>query len=353
MFDIEKFRNYDFGNSVVSDNRVWVTSDDVCTSFGMDGKFADSSVIPYFSFSADLFKGEFSDPGKIPGAVIEKLEISDISVDEKNKKYSVKLVYVFNGERRELAFPAKRISFTPMKYRGMSYRNMYDTWFRDIEKTAYVESSKYFREEETFDLEDGYSVNVKTYADIEEKSPQYHIEKASLRRCELFKDGRSVYAWSDTDNSNPRIFFDFIRHSNGHRYFPFHIDLYGISYLDIDSGEAYHYIPEGYQHDAEWTYGESFIVTGVFYDKDTDLIAYEGCYWACPSDVMVGDFSQPLNYDPHLVSVYEVIEPDGEECCDIDFGRFEGGLLFVKCDQSEERSVSCAEIFERIKKMRQ
>lgn len=93
-------------------------------------------------------------------------------------------------------------------------------------------------------------------------------------------------------------------------------------------------------------------MTGVFYDKDTDLIAYEGCYWGGPSDVMVGDLSQPLNYDPHLVSIYEMLEPD-EDFCDVDFVRFEDGLLFVKCDQGEERSVFCSEISDRIKKKRQ
>lgn len=349
MFDIEKLQKYDFTNGVISDNWAWTTDNNVCTGFGMNAKFADNSEIPYFSFGADLFKGEFLNPGKISGAVIEALEAS---VDEKGERYSVKIVYTFGGERRELSFRAKRLSFTPMKYLGMSYRNMYDVWVKDLEKIAYVESAAYFRDEETDELEDGYSVNVKRYADIDERSPQYHIEKASLRRCELFKNGELIFRWADTDNSNPRTFFDFIHHSSGRVYFPFHIDLYGISYLDIDSGEVFHYIPEGYQHDAEWTFGESFIVTGVFYDKDTDLIAYEGCYWGGPSDVMVGDLSQPLNYDPHLVSIYEMLEPD-EDFCDVDFVRFEDGLLFVKCDQGEERSVFCSEISDRIKKKRQ
>lgn len=350
MFNIEEFRKYDFHNSVIVENWVWQTDDGVCVGFGMDGKFADNIDIPYFTFGADLIKGEFTSPGKIPGAVIEDIEVLKTSAEE---NYSVKLVYTFNGERKELSFPAKRISFTPMKYRGMSYRNMYDAYLTDLEKTAYVESAEYFKDEETEELEDGYSVNIRRYADIEERSPQYQVEKASLRRCELLKDGVSVFGWADTDNSNPRAFFDFIHHSNGRVYFPFHIDLYGISYLDLNSGEAYHYIPEGYQHDAAWTFGESFIVTGVFYDKETDLIAYEGCYWGGPSDVMVGDFSQPLNYDPHLVSVCKMIDPDGEDCCDVDFARFEDGKLFVKCDQSEEKSVFCSEISEKIGKKRQ
>lgn len=353
MFDIERFREYDFRNSVVAENWVWVTDDGIYTGFGMEGKFADNDDIPYFSFGADLYKREFTNPGKMPGAVIEVFQLSEIPSDDKDKKYSVKIVYSFNGERRELSFPAKQLWFTLMKYRGMSYRNMYDAWLKDLEKIKYVESTEYFRDEETTDLSDGYSVNVKSYADIEEKSPQYQIMKASLRRCELLKDGVSIFGWADTDNSNPKAFFDIFTHSNGRRYFPFHIDLYGISYLDLGSGEVYYYIPEGHQHDAEWTFGESFIVTNVFYDKNTDLIAYEGCYWGGPSDVMVGDFSQPLNYDPHLVSIYEMIDPDGEECCDVDFGRFEDGRIFVKCDRSEERSVFCSEIFEKLKQARE
>lgn len=349
MFDIDKFNAHDFKKSVIEDMWLWGKDDGTFTSFGFEGRFFDNAECPYFHVGFDLFPGEFTDRGKKIGAEIESLEISAAE----SERYSVRLAYMLGGERGEMVFPAKKASFDLYKYLGMSYRNMYDVWLKELEKSAYVESAEYFRDEETHELEDGFSLNIKSYADIEEKNPQYQIIKASLRRCGLFKNGKPFYSWADTDSSNPHEFFDFVHHSNGHRYFPFHIELYGISYLDLDSGEVYHYIPEGYRHPVEWTYGESFIVTGVYYDRETDLIAYEGCYWGGPSDVMVGDFSEPLNYDPHLISVHKIIDPEWEEVDDIDFARFEGGELVVKCDYETEKTILCAELSERIRKMRQ
>ncbi|MDE7230852.1 MAG: hypothetical protein K2N56_10270 [Oscillospiraceae bacterium] len=345
MFDIEKFNSYDLGKSVIEDMWFWVRDDETYTSMGFNARFFDNAGCPFFHVGFDLFPEEFPYREKIIGAEIESMELSSVEPE----RYSVKITYKYNGERGEMTFPAKKPSFELYKYLGMSYRNMYDVWLKDLEKSAYVESAEYFRDEETHELEDGFSLNIKSYADIEEKNPQYKIMKASLRRCELFKNGEPFFNWADTDSSNPHEFFDFVHHSNGHRYFPFHIELYGISYLDLDSGEVYHYIPEGQRHPAEWTYGESFIVTGVNYDRKTDLIAYEGCYWGGSNDVMVGDFSEPLNFDPHLISVHEIIDPEWEEIDDIDFVRFEGGELVVKCDYETEKTVSCAVFLEKIK----
>ena len=347
MFDIENFRTYDFGKSVIEDMRLWYRTDDnTYTSLGFDAGFFNNPDCPYYSFGCDLFPEEFQYFGKIIGAEIQSF---DISVIEPEKRYSVKLSYTLDGQHGQQEFSAKNVSFNLYKYLGMSYRNMYDTWEKDLEKCAYVECADYFKEEETEELEDGYTLNIKTYSDIEVKSPQYKIMKASLRRCVLFKDGKQVYQWVNTDSSNPYTFFGFIYHSNGHRYFPFHIDLYGISYLDLESGEVYHYIPEGYRHPVEWTLGESFIITSVNYDKDSNLVAYEGCYWAGPGDVMVGDLSNPLGFDPHLVSVHEILDPEYDEIDDVDFVSFSNGNLIVKCDYKTEREVSLDMLFQKIK----
>lgn len=347
MIDFEKFNALDFKKSVIEDVRLWYSEKDkTYFCFGIDGKFFENTECPYFTFSADLFPGEFNDPGKITGAEILSL---DISFSESFERYSVKLVYLFNGERCELSFPGKRASLELLKYRGMSYRNMYDECLKNLGKTAYVECEKYFRDEEIDELEGGFTVKVKIYSDIEKKGPQYEVVKASLRRCELLKDGKPVYNWADTDNSNPRAGFNFVHHSNGHIYFPFHINLYGISYLDLETGEVYHYIPEGLSHNADWMLGESFIVTDVNYDSKTNLVAYNGCYWACPSDVMVGDLSDPLNFDPHLVSVNSIIDPESDECYDTDFVNFGSGKLIVKCDDTVEHEISYGLLREKIK----
>ena len=350
MFDIDKFRSYNFEKSVIEDMRLWHRTDDnKYTSFGFDAKFFDNIDCPYYSIGCDLFPEEFQYFEEISGAEIQSLEISEILENIPEKKYSVKISYTLEGRYGEENFSAKNVSFSLYKYLGMSYRNMYDVWEKGLDKCAYVESDEFFKEEETHELEDGYTLNIKTYSDIEEKSPQYKIMKASLQRCRLFKNGEQVFQWVNTDSSNPRTFFDFFLHSNGHQYFPFHIDLYGISYLDLDSGEVFHYIPEGYRHPVEWTFGESFIVTGVHYDINTDLVAYDGCYWGGPNDVMVGELSDPLKFDPHLISIHEILDPEYDEIDDVDFVSFEGNFLTVKCDSGSEREVSIDMLFQKIR----
>ena len=60
-------------------------------------------------------------------------------------------------------------------------------------------------------------------------------------------------------------------------------------------------------------------MTKVHYDPASDLVAYDGCYWAGPSEVMVGKLGDPLNFDPHLISVNEILDPEGEEDYDVSF----------------------------------
>ena len=149
---------------------------------------------------------------------------------------------------------------------------------------------------------------------------------------------KCLYEFTSIDeHHNP--FQEWIHHSNGHRYYPFHISLYGISYLDIDTLEVFHYIPRGYDNDYGAPNGESFIITDIHYDPQSDLIAYGGCYWAGTSDVMVGVFRDPMQFDPHLCSVHEILDPEYEELDDVDFDKWDDGLL-VKADGKSAEKIS-------------
>lgn len=291
----------------------------------LNGKFAQGDI-KYFTISFE--DGNFGAFDGYAGAVIEELDI--VKNDE---LYSVKL----SLDIGDFAFDCKRAGITPKKYRGMSRRNMYETWVKNLERVSYIENEKYFEDEETHEL-DGYTLNIKNYLHRDNKVV------TELAVCELTGEGLR-YQYRSTSYSNPHTFFDIIRHSNGRRFFPFHIDLYGISYLDVDSGEAYHYIPEGYEHDADYDFGESFIITDVHYDPRTNLIAYGGCYWAGPSDVMVGDFSEPPNFNLPLVSTTKFIDPEYDECWEINFSRFEENGIVVHNEYGTEFLIE----FEKIK----
>ena len=98
----------------------------------------------------------------------------------------------------------------------------------------------------------------------------------------------------------------------------------------MDTLEVFNYVPRGHDNSYGAPNGESFIVTKVLYDPASDLVAYEGCYWAGPSEVMVGKLDDPLNFDPHLISINKILDPENDECYDIDFAGWDGDGITVK-----------------------
>lgn len=325
-FDVDYFNMLDFSGSLIEGfhdlgNDVWFR-----------GNLARGDI-PYFSFTfknCEQKTGEF-DTERIVDSKITRFEITESGQYQICVSFDCGITLEFN---------CKRIYRSLEMYKGRSYKNVFPEWEKILEKNAYAESAEYYREEENIELPDGYSLNVKSYADMDKHT--------YLDVCELTLNGKHVFKYRSTYN-HPCVCKGLVTHSNGHIYLPFQVDLYGISYLELDSGEVYNYIPEGYSHDIDSYCGESFIVTDIHYDSVSDIIAYGGCYWGCPYDVMAGDFSDPLNYDPHLVSICSIIDPENNECYDVDFIRFDEGRLIVKTDGGKEFALDLEEIKSKIK----
>lgn len=346
MFDTKIMKEHCFHDSVIT--RCSCSAR--CNFFYIEGDFpeeeTENSGLKYFSFSFSYISEITQD--KIPNELSD-FDVIDFEIDGEKGKYFVKLCLENNSQFICLKFICENIDCTLMKYKGMSYKNIYgsDKWNAECERQLYVCGEKYFKDSDIFDLPDGYTLKIKDFADTEEKNPQYEIIKVFIQKCILEKSGEPFYEFvSHYDHA--ALFNEFIEHKNGYRYFPFHIDLYGISYLELETKRVYNYIPEGYQHDFSRLCGESFIITDIHYDRNTNLIAYGGCYWAAPSDIMVGDFSNPLNFNPKLISVHEIIDPGYEEFDDFDFVRWEKDKLIVNADNSKEFSVDMDEILKRL-----
>ena len=77
-------------------------------------------------------------------------------------------------------------------------------------------------------------------------------------------------------------------------------------------------------------------------------MAYEGCYWAGTSDVMVGDLTNPMDFNPKLISIHEIVDPEYEDLDDVDFYEWKEESLSVKLDIKEVREIGIQEIFEKI-----
>lgn len=339
-FDLETFQKFDFTGSQITAHNIW-QSQETLYNLNLEGSFEKEQYenCRFWCFWFKHIKNQTdTDMTDLTG---NRISVLDICLE--GELFLVKMILETNGDTREIVFRCREVRVNYYRYTGMSYRNLYGTedYQKFIDEQRYVLDKKYFVNQEEIALPDGYSVETALYND----STQYAF-KARLQKCILKKSGKAIYEYLCTYYHGAR-FKDFILHSNGRRYFPFHVDLYGISYLDIDSLEAYHYIPEGYAHDFNYPFGESFIITNIHYDKNTDLIAYGGCYWAGPSDVMVGDFSEPLNFNPRLFDISKILDSDSEGY-DIDFKQWQDSELVVTVE-GEEKKISVEEIIKAIK----
>lgn len=320
MFDLTKFNQYDFHDGII-------TECENCNSYSiLRGEFpedeTEKSGGKYFTF---YFNSVDSQLPEVKNAGIISFEIT--GREDAEEGYSVKICGEDDGFLL-VEFGCKDIRFDVLKYKGMSHRNVYGTAKYDtyLESQKYVLNEAYFTEKEQLDLPEGFTLEIETYS----------TNKAFLQKCTIRRDGQAVYEYLCTYR-HVRPFCEFIYHNNGHRYYPFHINLYGISYIDVDTLEVYNYIPEGYQHDSDYLLGESFIITDIHYDRESGLIAYGGCYWAGPYNVMVGDFSCLPGCGYPLEDMQNLIDPDYDQYDELDFECWNEGKLWLKC---EKMSVS-------------
>lgn len=336
-FDLEIFHKFDFtGSQIIARNIYAEQLKKTLANFNLEGSFEKNQYEGckfwslWFKQCENLSDRDFT--------VLKGNRMHSLDIYSEDELFLVKMIVGTDDDAEEIVFRCREVRADYYRYKGMSYRNLYGTeeYQKTIDRQRYVLDKKYFAHKEEFSLPDGYSIETALYQD----SDQYTL-KAHLQKCILKKSDKSIYEYLCTYNHGAS-FKDFILHSNGRMYFPFHVDLYGISYLDINSLEAYHYVPEGYTHDFSYLLGESFIVTDIHYDKNTDLIAYGGCYWAGPYDVMVGDFSEPLNFTPWLFDVGKIVDPDSEGY-EIDFKQWKDSQLIVTVE-GEEKSISIEEI---------
>ena len=144
------------------------------------------------------------------------------------------------------------------------------------------------------------------------------------------------YAWRNLDTDGE--FCSLFRHRNGKHYLIFRTELYGYSVLEVESGQEMHYVPACVHPEEGQKAEEVFIWTGADYDPHTDLLAVTGCIWACPYSTIVLDFSCPLQPQPpeRWLDLRRIVDPDDTQFNDIEFIRWEDGLLFLLGSDAED-----------------
>ena len=281
----------------------------------------------------------------------ENYDILHISVTKNDSGYEFTLdcsKYV-NGETdfRHLHFTCEKISACLCTFEDFSYKNIYNesTYPEDRE---YLDE-KYFICTDEYDMGDGITVHYDIYGEKTKYNNKY--VGARIAKCTYFKNGEIIFEHL-TDRHHLHPFKSIINHSNGHSYIPFHTDLYGISFFEIETGRRYDYIPEGQEHDISFDGGESFIVCDIFYDSESNLLACDGCYWACPNEIFVMDLSEPMHYDPRMVRMHGEIPMDYNEYDDINFVRWEEESLILKGEDGKEYAVTKARLREMLAEKR-
>lgn len=178
------------------------------------------------------------------------------------------------------------------------------------------------------ELESGYLVRYYYYADEENCKPGYAPVDGEI--CRLFKNDKLIFEWKNTDGNSRMA--SIIYHADGYTYFVFDEDLYGYSVLNLDSLQCMHFIPAESYGTYPDEFKETFIWCGCFYNPENNLLAVDGCFWACPGDVIVLDFKDPMTavepIDWH--SIYGKCGCDDPDLDDVEFNSWDKDTLVCK-----------------------
>lgn len=135
------------------------------------------------------------------------------------------------------------------------------------------------------------------------------------------KEDKLLYEW---DTKERQSCIKIIEHSNDKKYLIFTTELYGYNVLELDTLKVIKYVPKTLNE-----YDETFIWCDFHYNKDNDLLAVEGCFWASAYSIIIVDFSNPLNIQEYTkwIDVRDLLE---DKYCHIDFTKWNKDNLYCK-----------------------
>ena len=138
------------------------------------------------------------------------------------------------------------------------------------------------------------------------------------------------------------FFCKHIEHINGKSYLFYKEDLYGYSVYDLMAKKTFSYYPAHSWNGSNG--GETFIGTHIHYNPQNNIIAVEGCYWACSGEVFLFHITDPMcQFDAYL-SIHMLLDEDYEKYDDISFGRWDGTDIELKCYDIQTKPYKTIEI---------
>lgn len=125
-----------------------------------------------------------------------------------------------------------------------------------------------------------YHIRIDSYSH-KEKKETFNYSKAYIYRK---KTGELIF---EITRNFSHFWFTFHTHSNGMDYLLCGEDYQGYCLLNLTEKRKDVYFPtEGYD-------GMGFCWTAAYPSPDSKLLAVDGCYWACPYQLMIYDFTEP------------------------------------------------------------
>lgn len=184
---------------------------------------------------------------------------------------------------------------------------------------------------EDFSFEDGYTFMRRNY---QGKIGVYNM--TSSETVVMNSAGMEIYRWRNMDNGGE--FTELIHHSNGRSYLLFRIDLYGYGVFDLTHKQEFFYVPKA---------PETFVWTDVHYCPQSDMLAVDGCYWACPNGLHLMDFSEPMR-ESTWIDVIDLLDDGYDNYDAAEFVRWDGDALVIKADRLVENGGKWSTVPEEV-----
>ncbi len=101
---------------------------------------------------------------------------------------------------------------------------------------------------------------------------------------------------ADVKRNYSHFWHSWVQHANGHEYLLCGEDYQGRTIINLTTGKEQSYFPES-GHE-----GWGFCWTAAYASPDSTIVAVDGCYWACPYEIVFFDFTNPevLPYKEYL-----------------------------------------------------
>lgn len=123
-----------------------------------------------------------------------------------------------------------------------------------------------------------YELEVLSYAT---RPTCWDYSRGIVRRL---SDGKII---ADIKRNYCHFWYTWVKHANGNEYFLCGEDYQGYSVVNLTEETCSTYFPDkGYK-------GAGFCWTAVYPSPDGLILAVDGCYWACPYEIVFFDFADP------------------------------------------------------------